>query len=147
MSGGRPGKGLAHVEDVEGSEYAKERLRVILQVLDGTLTRKDGARVLGISERRFRQIRDAALSGALLSLEPGSPGRPRKQEPVEALSTQAIREAHQWLERQLTIAELREEIALVMPELYCGDRLPETEGPSRRGVAGRRRISRGLRRG
>lgn len=138
---GRPGKGVGHVDKLSGSEHAKERLRVILEVTGGNVTRKDGAASLGLSERSYRYLRDRALAGALESLEPRPPGRPRKSVPEqEAVDAQA---RIQELRIELELAMLREEIALLMPELVCrgGDRVPP-----RPGVAGKRRSSRASKR-
>ena len=137
MRVGRPGKGVGHVDKLQGSEHAKERLRVILEVTGGSVSRKDGAAILGLSERTYRELRDRAFAGALASLEPRPPGRPRK--PASSCESDAESELEE-LRIELELMQLREEIALLMPELVRrkGDRIPPHHS-----VAGKRRSSKG----
>jgi len=140
MRVGRPGKGVGHVDKLAGSEHAKERLRVILEVTGGSVSRKEGAALLGLSERTYRELRDRALAGALASLEPRSPGRPRKY--VDSCERDAEAEL-EGLRMELELAQLREEIALLMPELV---QRKEGRVLPRRSVAGKRRSSKGSKR-
>jgi len=142
MRVGRPGKGVGHVEKLSGSEYAKERLRVILEVTSGALSRKEGAERLGLSESSYRGIRDRGLQGAVTSLEPRPPGRPRKECTGELSEAEA--QALFDLRAMIELSRLREEIALLMPELVCRDGV---RIPPRGRVAGKRRTLRGSKRG
>jgi len=112
----RPQKGPAHVDKLDGSLQAKERLRVVLETIAGTKSVKDACAQLGISESRFDQIRQEALQGALEGLEPGKPGRPAK----EVEDTTLVDELQDKLDEmlvELRVAQTRTEIALTMPHL------------------------------
>lgn len=145
MRVGRPGKGVEHVDKLEASEHAKERLRVILEVTSGELSRKEGAEVLGLSERTYRELRDRAFCGALDSLEPRSPGRPRKHCLSSAeRRVRSLQDELEQLQLELKTAQLREEIALVFPELVVRGK---GRAHPRRRAATKRRTSRDSRRG
>jgi transposase-like protein len=120
------------VDKLAGSEHAKERLRVILEVTGGQVTRKEGAAELGLSERSYRDLRDRALLGALSALEPRPPGRPRRP---RARTQAELAAQNKELRIELELARLREEIAILMPELV----VRRERVPPRRGVAGKRR--------
>ena len=111
----RPGLGLGHVEKVEATELARERLRCVLATLSGEMTVEQACSALSISPARFAQVREEALSGAAQSLEPRAAGRPAKPEPDAELV--AAQERIRRLERELEASRIREEIALTMPHL------------------------------
>ena len=119
---GRIPAGPEYVEHLEGSDKAKERLRVILETMLGKWRVQEACGRLGICEQRFRQLREELLQAALVSLEERPSGRPRRpQEPEE---TVALRQHVAELQRELQVAQVREEIALVLPNLQrsAGDR-------------------------
>lgn len=114
MRGRRPA-GPNYVERLSGSALAKERLRIILQTIAGELRLSEACDRLGISPQRFHQLREEALSAALVGLEPGLPGRPAQ---VPTPQDEQLRQ----LEAQLAAKDLeartaraREEIALTLP--------------------------------
>jgi hypothetical protein len=109
---GRIPQGPEAVEHYPGSEKAKQRLRVILESLAGTLRVSEACTLLGICEQRFRQLRAAVLQAALARLEDQPAGRPRQ--PEEPAATAALRQRLAALERELQVAEVREEIALAL---------------------------------
>lgn len=130
---GRPPKGVAHVDAVEGSEGAKERLKTVLLSLSGELTRQQAAERIGVSVRRLRELRDEALSAAVASLEPRRVGRPPKPKPSAKDRELARLESEaEMLAWELEVSMTREELALLMPHA-AGDR---------RGRSGKARASR-----
>ena len=116
MRGRRPA-GPEYVQQVPGSETAKERARIILETMTGALRLAEACRLLGVSPQRFHQLRQEALTGLVASLELGLPGRrPQTVSPqdehIRALEAQL---AAQDLELRVTRA--REEMALTLPRV------------------------------
>ena len=72
--GARP-LGPELVERLDGSEHAKQRLKVFLQTMNDELTVPQACELLGIHETRFHVQRAEALQAALGSLEARPPGR------------------------------------------------------------------------
>ena len=129
----RPPLGLGHVERVEASEHARERLRCVLATLSGEMTVEAACARLSISPARFAEIRAEALAGAASALEARAAGRPAAPGPDAELVE--ARERVRRLERELEASRIREEIALAMPHLV---RRPEKKGstPGRDGRRG-----------
>lgn len=132
---GRHPAGPEYVEQLEGSEVAKRRLRMVLETLAGRRGIGEAAQELGISEQRVHQLREEALQAALAELEPKTPGRrPRSSvDEDQALTPEQRLE----LEKELRASKIRQEIALVFPELVVRpeDRLEqeaEKKTPARR---------------
>ena len=112
---GRIPAGPEVVEHLEGSAKAKQRLRVILETMQGKWRVQEACGRLGICEQRFRQLREELLQAALVSLEERPSARPRRpQEPEE---TVALRQHVAELQRELQVAQVREEIALALPQV------------------------------
>jgi hypothetical protein len=112
---GRIPVGPEVVEHLEGSQKAKERLRVILETMTGALRVKQACLRLDICEQRFRQLRAELLQAALASLEDQPAGRPRR--PEEPEQTTALRQQLEALQRELQAAQVREEIVLGLPHV------------------------------
>jgi hypothetical protein len=110
---GRTPSGPEYVEHLHGSDKAKERLLVILETMTGKLRVAEACALLGVCEQRFRQLRAEACNAALERLEGLPPGRPRRTE--ESEQTAALRREVEALQRELEVAEVREEIALAVP--------------------------------
>jgi hypothetical protein len=125
---GRIPQGPEAVEQLAGSPKAKERLRVILETMTGTLRVSEACVRLDICEQRFRQLRAELLQAALASLEDQPAGRPRRPEEPEAVA--ALRRQVETLTRELQVAEVREEIALVLPQRSVAPASPRA-GPAR----------------
>ena len=134
---GRPGKGLEHIDGLEGGEVAKGRQKAILQTLLGELTLSEASRRLGLSEARVRTLRSEALQSMLDSLEPRPPGRPPKEaEPLETANDLGLplKRRVRELEFDLQVARTRTELALTMPHVLRDVPEPEAEeggGPKR----------------
>jgi hypothetical protein len=130
MRGRRP-VGPEYAEQLEGSETAKLRAKVILETMAGTCRLKEACERLGISEQRFHQLREDMMAAAVKALEPGHAGRPAHtltpaEEQVVALAQQL-----QDKEIELRAAKAREEIALIMPEVKQESVEPEKKMPLR----------------
>ena len=144
MPGGRPPSGPKLVNGMDGSEHAKRRLEVVLRTIAGEITVAEACEQLGVGETAFRKIRAAALDGALKELEPKHVGRPRKvktpeqeeiaklqAEPVPADELQKLQERNKWLEEELELSRVREELDVTMPFL-AERRRRKAEGKKRR---------------
>jgi hypothetical protein len=117
MTRGRRPEVARLVERLQGSGAAKARLIAILDVLTRRRTVGQVCAPLGISERRLHSLRHCALQAALGSLEPSPIGRPA-QAPAEGDTRVATLQAEiQDLRLDLMAAQVREEIALVLPDL------------------------------
>lgn len=122
---GRPPKGAEHAQSVDGSPQARQRLSLILRTVSGEMTVAQACAELSVSEAHFHRLRDRALHGAAEALEPRSAGRPRSE--PDAIDPQQVAELQDQvreLELQIMAAHLREEIALVMPQVL--QRTPAT---------------------
>lgn len=116
MGMGRPLKGLDNVDEIEGSEAAKLRLKTILGTLSGEIGIEEACEILSVSRSRIFALRKAMLEGALDSLEPGKPGRKaavrdERDERIDQLERQMEK-----LEIDLEVARVRTELALTIPE-------------------------------
>jgi hypothetical protein len=115
MSRGRPPAGPKLVDGLEGSETAKERLRVVLQTIAGELNVPEACARLSVSEARFHELRAEVLQLAAASLEPKPPGRQAEKISPEAVEIAALKEQIQELKVELRTTQIREELALLLP--------------------------------
>ena len=112
------------VQHLHGSAQAKERLRVILETMMGKWRVQEACDRLGISEQRFRQLRAELLQAALERLEGRPAGRPRRaEEPAEVAG---LRQQLADMQRELHVAQVREEIALALPQVAGSSAGPES---------------------
>lgn len=117
MTRGRKADGAKLVERLQGSAEAKNRLQLILKTFSGRQTVAAACLALGIGERRFHAVRNQVLQVALTSLEPRAAGRhgrtlTGKDERVSTLEA-VVRD----LKIALRASQIREEVALTMPQL------------------------------
>lgn len=117
MAGGRPNKGIRHVEKIDTDSATKERVRVILMTLNGELSVKDAAEALDISESRFHELRDTFLASGAQGLEPRPKGRPVSEVNPKDVEIESLQKRIKDLEIEVETARVREEIALAMPEV------------------------------
>lgn len=118
MSRGRPPLGVELVNKVDGSELAKQRLQVILQTISGELSVPQACERLQLSEARFHELRSEWLQAACGTLEPKAAGRPGPQPPDEQeLKIQNLERQITELKIDLRATQIREELALLMPEV------------------------------
>jgi hypothetical protein len=112
---GRLPAGPEYIDKLLGSAEDKERLKAILDTLYGQRRLLEACAELGIGETRFSQLREAALQGALAAIARRPAGRPSRLP-----ETEQVREQRQRifaLERALHTAQVREEIALILPHV------------------------------
>jgi hypothetical protein len=105
------------VQRLQGSIPAKQRLEAILQTLTGHLTIPQACAQLGINASRFHALRTEALQQVLLDLEPRLPGRPRQVVGAEQARIGELERQVQDLKIELRAAQIRQEMALLMPHL------------------------------
>jgi len=116
---GRPPKGTELIPALEGSQQAKIRMTLILQTLSGQVTAEDAAAMLGIGRSRFFAMREEFLQQSLSNLEPKPTGRPPKQEAVEEKDAriEQLEMEIDSMKVELRAAQIREELALLMPHV------------------------------
>jgi hypothetical protein len=113
---GRKPQGAGLVTPLEGSEHAKQRLKLFLRTLSGECRVAEACAELGICESRFFDQRGEWLQQALALLEPRSPGRPPKPEPLLApAEAELLRHRVQELEARAAAVEVQAELASVLP--------------------------------
>ena len=117
MSRGRRTDGPRKATGMDGSEQAKMWLKVILEVIAGKRTVKSACEELSISDARYHELERAALQGAVDSLEPKPAGRPPAATSPSDPKLSALEEEVKELRIGLRAAQIREEIAIVMPHL------------------------------
>jgi len=128
---GRHPSGPGYVDHLEGSEQAKQRLRVVLETMTEGCRVQEACQRLGISEQRFDQLRQLAMQAALRRLESKPGGRPRRQHTGTTAEVLALRQRVADLEAELRAAQVREEIALILPRAVreeTGSRKKTTRG-------------------
>jgi len=107
---------------------AKQRLKVILQTVAGELSIPQACTQLSVSEARFHELRAELLQLAVQQLEPKPSGRPAQQVSPEAAQVAALQRQVIELRIDLRAAQIREELALLMPHVLK----PRTEAERRR---------------
>lgn len=117
MARGRPPAGPEIVSNVPGSDLAKERVQVILETITGKVSITEACEKLGISEARFRELREEVLQAAVARLEPKPAGRPRQQTSEERAHIAQLEAQIEDLKVELQASQIRERIALLMPHL------------------------------
>ena len=128
MSRGRPPAGPRLVDGLEGSDAAKERLRVVLQTLAGELNVPEACARLNVSEARFHELRAEVLQMALHHLEPKPAGRPSLQSDPQAAEVATLKDQIQELKIELRATQIREELAILVP----GVLKPRKQSPDQR---------------
>jgi hypothetical protein len=138
---GRRPLATGHVKRLTGSDSAKQRLRVLLQTLRSELSVPEACACLGIRESRFHALRNAWLQQALELLEPRPLGRPRHEtDPAELQARiDALEAENQTLRQQLASAEVRREVAEILPDVVPAADEPRKKGAPIRPYVNRRR--------
>ena len=131
MRGRRPA-GPEYVDQLDGTAQDKERLQAILETLGGQARLQEACDRIAVGESRFRQLREAALQGALDAIVPRPAGRPRQACSSEAERIRELEAALVEKELELHAAQVRAEVALVLPRVVDGQVGPEkkTRRPS-----------------
>lgn len=116
MKPGRKPAGPKLVETLEGSQYAKERLRVILQTLSGESTIEEACSELEISRSRFFDLRQTLLTEMVDRLEPRPAGRPSQKSP-DSERVAKLESEKAALQVELEATRIRAELNRFMPIL------------------------------
>lgn len=117
MTLGRPPKGPELVDDLDGSDQAKRKLRIMIQTLSGEKTIPQACAELGIERSRFHAMRKTFLLDAVNSLEPRNRGRPPAQVSPEQAKVDLLEKRVEALTFEVRAAQIREELAVVMPHV------------------------------
>jgi uncharacterized membrane protein YccC len=115
MTAGRPPLGAELVEDTEGSPQAKKRVQIILQTLAGQMTIPQACAELNIGESRFHELRHELLQQMVQAAEGKPRGRPPS--PQEGARCLQLRQELDSLRLDLRAAQIREELATMLPHL------------------------------
>jgi HAMP domain-containing protein len=111
---GRQPPGPEFVYRLQGSAQSKQRACVILQTLAGQLSLEAASAELVLSTQRLHELRQRGLQALVDSLEAQSAGRPRHT-PAESAEVAALRAEVARLRQELQAAQLRNEIAALLP--------------------------------
>ena len=114
---GRKIEGPKTVESMDGSESAKQRLEVILDTIAGKTSIEAACMKLCLGRSAFYELRQKALAGALESLEPGLPGRPRNAADPEEERVKELEQELRDIKIELEASRIREELAIAMPHV------------------------------
>jgi len=112
---GRPPLGPEIVDRIEGSEEARRRARVLLEVMTGERSVDSACDALGIQTTRFEDIRKEAFGGLVAALEPKPAGRPPKPVDEAAAQVTALEEEIKRLKIEIVTSHVREELAIGLP--------------------------------
>jgi hypothetical protein len=140
---GRKPVGPRAVAQAAGSAQAKERAEVILATLAGTCRMEEACRRLGVGKTRFHQLRQELLQAAVASQEPKPVGRPRAEPAPQAAAVAALEQRVVELEVAARTAQVREEIALILPRVGRTEAGPEAAAEKKSRRRPRRRSRRG----
>lgn len=113
---GRPPLGSKIVDTLEASDHAKERLRAILQSVEGRPIAELCAE-LGMERAYFHRMRTSALQTTVESLEPKTTGpKPKVTDPrderVATLEAELTR-----LRLELEATRIRAQLAIALPSV------------------------------
>lgn len=113
---GRPPLGSKIVDTLDASEHSKERLRAILESVEGSPIAGLCER-LGMERAYFHRMRTATLQAAAESLEPKTTGpKPTIADPKDTRIAE-LEATVARLATELRATELRAELAIALPGL------------------------------
>ena len=117
---GRLPAGVEAVWRLNGSDEARRRLQVILEVVAGQCRVQQACERLEVGPTQFERLRTRVLEAALEALEPRPAGRP--SQPVQPLSGRVaeLEEEVRQLERELVLSRAREELAPLQSSAAAG---------------------------
>jgi transposase InsO family protein len=105
------------IERRAGSIEAKRRLALVLETFTQELSVLEAASALGLGEARLHRLRERVLEAGIEVLEPRRRGRPKKVNEVDEAELRRLREENASLRRELKAAEVRLELAAVIPKV------------------------------
>ncbi len=118
MKRGRPVEGAKVVDDMDGSQEAKRKVRAVLQSLAGERPVDEICAELGIGKTAFYELRARVLQAALSGSEPKPAGRPAYLAPPGQAEIGKLKAEIDRLRLDLEVAHVREEIMLAMPQVF-----------------------------
>ena len=129
---GRKPLATRHVDHLEGSEHARQRMKLLLACMMGETTVPEACRELGICESRFHALRNQWLQESLELLEPRRTGRPPGRQAAEARDELAAKRAELEQENERLKQEVRElRVQLEVARMET----PQRPVPAKRGAA------------
>lgn len=123
MARGRPANSSTIVAHLTGSAQGRQRLNLMLQTLEGQIPIPQAAAKLGVGRSRFCLQRQKMLQAALESLEPKPRGRPPLEITPEQQEIERLQQQVQALKIDLQAAQIREELALLMPHVLTRNKM------------------------
>lgn len=108
MKRGRKAQKSKLVEELDGSRYAKDRVRAILDTITGDLSIEEAAERLGMGQSSLYRLRRDALQDLLERFEPKAPGRPGKKKLPEEARVEQMTAAIEGLRKERQTQERRE---------------------------------------
>jgi len=114
---GRLPQGPEYIDKLDGACEEKERLKAILDTMYREKRMLEACAELGIGETRFHQLRQAAMQAALTAIASKPAGRPSLAGLSESEQIRMQQQRIEELELALHLAQVREEIALVLPQV------------------------------
>ncbi len=121
MKAGRPIKGSELVNNLDGDEESKARLKMILDTIAGRITIKEACEKLDISESRFYKLRTDILQSALINLEPKPKGRPGLQVDEKHKEIEELKDELRRLRLDNKVLELKSQFSALAPHLLNTD--------------------------
>jgi hypothetical protein len=109
------------VDRREGSEEAKRKAKVLLRTFGEEVTVIQAGRALSLNEGRAHVWRERMLQAMVEAMEPRAAGRPRQwrtESELEDLSR--LEKENAALRRELLLARVRDEIAVLRPGWVAG---------------------------
>lgn len=142
---GRKPSGVKLVDKFDGSDLAKERLKVILHTISGELSVVDACETLCVNEAAFYKLRERFLSESVDLLEPRKVGRKQQMPDERSQRIDSLEEEVRDLKFEVEATRVRAQIAMTMPELLVSDDETTAEDikkKERSGLRGRKRSKR-----
>ncbi len=137
----RPIVGPDLVDELGGTEEARTRLKTILEQINGEVTVEQACAELDVARSTYFELRQRALSAALIGLSPKPRGRPatRAETAAQDRELAALKEQYEREFTELQMANLRQELRLIFPEEVIGTPQYEAAKKKRRNQLKRRR--------
>ena len=99
----------------EGSGEAKRKAKLLLRTFGEELTVIEAGRKLGLNEGRAHVWRERALQAVVEAMEPRPAGRPKRRTEPELEDMSRLEKENAALRREVLLARVREEIAILRP--------------------------------
>jgi hypothetical protein len=114
---GRNPAGPEFVERLDGSDQAKQRARVLLELAAGKCRVPEACQQLGIKDARLDQIRLAGLQAMVTALEDKPAGRPAHQPSAAELENEQLRADNARLRAERDAALIKAELGVALPRV------------------------------